>query len=336
MKRVVGLAALFLVLTALGLGWAAVRGGFAVEDLAHLGRLQWLQLLLVALLAAGVPGFDALRFWAFGRMLGVPLSVRAACDSAVANAFFAWLTPGSALAEPATIVVLTRHGVQVAEAAVLCVLKSFTSVIVILAASVVVFAAGLAPPLEPWLLWPFASGTTVVLAAATVLGIAALWPEASVRAVLAGTSWGPRWPLVQRVGDGGVTSSRRLADLRRLSAGQGLLALALHVAYYACFVGTLVALLRGLGAIGPVATVSSAVVYQCFTYFAPTPGGAGLSEAAATSFFGHVVAAEDAVIAVVLFRSATFYLHIGLGLVYLPFVSIAQAASSQRATEEHG
>ena len=134
----------------------------------------------------------------------------------------------------------------------------------------------------------------------------------------------------------GDTQADAVADLRRLSAGQGLLALALHVAYYACFVGTLVALLRGLGAIGTVATVGSAVVYKCFTYFAPTPGGAGLSEAAATSFFGHVVAPADAVIAVVPFRSATFYLHIGLGLVYLPFVSIAQAASSQRATEEHG
>ena len=66
-------------------------------------------------------------------------------------------------------------------------------------------------------------------------------------------------------------------------------------------------------------------MHQCFTYVLPTPGGAGISEGTAEAFFGTVLSPQDAVVVVLAFRTLTFYLHIALGLVYLPIVGGGEA-----------
>ena len=62
------------------------------------------------------------------------------------------------------------------------------------------------------------------------------------------------------------------------------------------------------------------VLQVAFTYVLPTPGGSGLSEGTAEAFFGQLLSPQGAVMAVLLFRALTFYLHILVGLVYLPVV----------------
>jgi uncharacterized membrane protein YbhN (UPF0104 family) len=68
-----------------------------------------------------------------------------------------------------------------------------------------------------------------------------------------------------------------------------------------------------------IALAARAIVYLCFVFAMPTPGGAGPSEAAAGVFFGDLVAPADAIVVVVVFRAATFYLQLAIGLAWLPF-----------------
>ena len=59
------------------------------------------------------------------------------------------------------------------------------------------------------------------------------------------------------------------------------------------------------------------MIFLAFTYVAPTPGGAGLSEAAAGTFFGALLSPADCLWVVVFFRSLTLYGHIVFGMLYL-------------------
>jgi hypothetical protein len=63
-----------------------------------------------------------------------------------------------------------------------------------------------------------------------------------------------------------------------------------------------------------------AIVYQAFTYIAPTPG---IAEAGAGAFFAGLLGDGGAFAVVVLFRALTAYLQIAIGLVYLPVGMIA-------------
>jgi len=73
----------------------------------------------------------------------------------------------------------------------------------------------------------------------------------------------------------------------------------------------------------PIATLSlRALVYLCFVFAMPTPGGAGPSEAAAVVMFGDLLGPADAIVVVAVFRAATFYLQIAIGAIYLPLAAL--------------
>ena len=69
----------------------------------------------------------------------------------------------------------------------------------------------------------------------------------------------------------------RAAALREVGWLGWTALLASHLAYYAAFVGVFLVLAAALGATSVLATVPAAVIYQGFTYVAPTPGGSATS-----------------------------------------------------------
>jgi uncharacterized membrane protein YbhN (UPF0104 family) len=81
-----------------------------------------------------------------------------------------------------------------------------------------------------------------------------------------------------------------------------------------------VVLAEAFGASSLPHAIGISIVYAAFTYVAPTPGGAGLSEAAATVFYGSILSAHDAMLVVLLFRALTFYLHIVVGVIYVGII----------------
>ena len=96
-----------------------------------------------------------------------------------------------------------------------------------------------------------------------------------------------------------------------------------HLLYYASYIAPLVGLALVLGDPPVIELALRALVFLCFIFAMPTPGGTGASEAAAGLFFADLVAPADAIIAVAVFRAATYYLQLAIGALYLPIRSMA-------------
>jgi uncharacterized protein (TIRG00374 family) len=274
-----------------------------------------------------------MRYRAFGRAVGEPLAWRAAWDASVANFFFSWITPGAALGAPAAIVMLGRRGVSWEGATLIAFGKSMTSTVVLLGLAFVVLATGYGPELDRGAIAVLTTGTGVVVATLLVPMIGALWPAAMIRRVDRTEAWLARRRVfageraqraVARIGDALRETVRRLARLRAGGVAMVVAVVASHLLYLAVLVAIAVVLARGFGATALPEAIGISIVYVAFTYVAPTPGGAGLAEAAATVFYGGILPARDAVVVVLLFRALTFYFEILIGIVYLGIVGGAR------------
>jgi uncharacterized protein (TIRG00374 family) len=327
--RLVMFMALFVALAGTGIAWGIHAGRVTTRDLAALARLPAATLVALGVLAIGLYAVDLARYRVFGWAIGDAVSWRAALDASVANFFFGWITPGAALGAPAAIVMLGRRGVSWEGAALIAFGKSMTGTAVLVGLAFVAAALGLGPGLDGGVRAVFASGLGVLAAVMLVPIAGAVWPAWTIRQVdrLEGSLArrrglaGPRARrFTARACEALRTTVRRLAHLRAGGPAVPLAILAVHLAYLAVFVAVAVVLARAFGAASLRRAIGTSTLYAAFTYVAPTPGGAGLSEAVATRFYGAILAPRSAVLVVLLFRSLTFYLQIAVGAVYLGVV----------------
>ena len=320
---------IFIALAGAGIAWGVHASGVVPSDLGELWMLPVGTLVGLGALCAGLYVADMIRYRAFGAAIGERVTWRAALDATVAHFVFSWITPGSALGAPAAIVMLGRRGVSWEGATLAAFGKSLTGTAVLVGLAFLALALGRGPDLDRGALIVLVTGTGIFVGMLLVPIIGALWPARMLggiarlerflgrRRMLAG----PR--ASRAVTKLCATLSRaveRLAKLREGSALMPLVLLATHLVYLGMFVAIAVVLARGFGAESLAHTIGISIVYAAFTYVAPTPGGAGLSEAAATVFYGSILSARDAVLVVLLFRALTFYLHIAIGVVYLGIV----------------
>lgn len=323
------LGLLFVSLTLLGIGWAMRSSGASLSSASKLLELPTATLLLAAALSLSVLISDLARFWLASRTVRHPISWRACTDAAIANIFFAWITPGSAMAEPATIYAMTRHKIPVDAAATITFVKTIVSVTILMTLAFTIMVTGYGPDL-PWYLYsPFASGTGVFAGILFVFWWGVRYPHhivprlARLADAVSAKSQG-RAPRLERAAASLHTHTE--ATLKRMAryheySRANFLALALaSTLHHLCFVGVLVTLGVALGAISATRLGALGIVYQTFTYMAPTPGGAGLSEASAQVFFQGVIQPQEAILMVTAYRTMTFYAQILIGLIYLPMI----------------
>jgi uncharacterized membrane protein YbhN (UPF0104 family) len=303
--RLAVLLVLFVALTAVGVWWAAPERDELTRiwhELAGLGVSN-----LVVLVALGVLAIVAemVRLVVFGRLLGTRVPWHAAFDASIANDLFSWISPGAMLGEPASVYVMTKRGVPADVALAITFGKFATSFALIMGTASVLLALGYGPPIPGWATAAIVAtlGFGVVLVGGFVL--AAWWPSLGLRLL-------GRWEMARR-------SVERLGPLRESGLAGWLAITATHVIYYGAYIGLVLALGAMFGARDMLALVRIAIVYQAFTYIAPTPG---IAEASAGAFFGGLLGDGEAFAVVLLFRALTAYLQIGLGLVYLPAMAI--------------
>lgn len=277
---------------------------------------------------------EAIRIAVIARVLGARVRARDAFDAAVANHVMTAITPNVGLGEPSVAYVLGRRGIPWDIAVAIPFVKFTSSLALVFALGAVLVAAGLGPPIGATLtvvgvIW-FAVIAAIALA---TLGVATRAATARrlverIAGWFARRRWfaSARWQ--RRVSHAAEVAARmvdRLAGLRRLGARGVALVTASHLVYYAVYVAPLVGLAIALAA-PPVPTLAGrSLTYLCFVFAMPTPGGAGPSEAAAGWFFADLMSASDAIIVVAVFRAATYYLQLAIGLVYLPIAALVRA-----------
>lgn len=307
--RLAVFSVVFVALVALGIAWAAPHADELATAGARFRALPPPVIVLLAVLAiAGFP-VEMLRFATFARLVGVRIGWRAALETTIANHFFSWIMPGPSIGEPVAVYVLVRYGVPLEEAALLTFAKLLSSMAFIFGITFALIVAGLGPPLPSWVAISLAAaaGTAALLVSIMLLGGAR--PKAATA-------------IVDRIPSKWLATRMR-RSIERIAAAKigvrgGLAAMGVHALYYAVFMAPLVTLAVALGArLGPATT--AAVVYQGTIYLAPTPGGAGFGEATANLFFGALLSPASAFVVVLVFRALTYYLHIAVGFVALPF-----------------
>lgn len=329
MKRLVLFVALFIVLAGAGIWYGVRKSGVTIDDVGVLWTLPAATLGILGVLCIAFYGADMVRYRVFGRAVGEHVSWRAALDATVANFFFSWITPGAALGAPAAIVMLGRRGVSWDAAALIAFGKSLTGTALLIVLAFAMLAVGLGPDLDRGTLAVFTTGIGVVAAMLMVPIIGALWPAAALRGVNRFEGWLSRRRMlageraqrvVARLCTGLRGAIERLAKLRQGGIAIAVWIVLAHVANLAVLVAIATVLAHAFGATSIPQAIGIATVYAAFTYVAPTPGGAGISEAAGPLFYASVLEPRDAVIVVLLFRALTFYLHIAVGIVYLGIV----------------
>ena len=317
---------LFSGLSAGGVFWVLSRTGLSSADLSIIWNMGPALIAAVLSLCVGIYIADVIRYRIIAWALGVRLSLRACLDASVANFFFSWITPGAALGAPATVFMLTRHGVSLDAAVLIAFGKSMTGVAFLLLAAFAVLATGAGPVFDLTIAAVVVPGAAVVAGTLSLPLLAALWPERSTSLVNRIEAWcvarkllaGPRaHKAVLALSTGLRTAIDRLVRLRRGGIKIVLLIVASHLLYFAIFIGVGVVLAHGLGTSDPGRAAATTTVYLAFSYLAPTPGAAGLAEAVAVPFYEGLMSAKQAAVFAIAFRSVTFYLDVAFGLVYL-------------------
>jgi len=323
-KRLALFVALFIVLAGGGIWYGVRSSGVTMHDVGALWRLPVITLVVLGVLCVLFYVADMFRYRFVGRAVGEHVSWRAALDATIANFFFSWITPGAALGAPAAIVMLGRRGVPWDAAALIAFGKSLTGTAVLILLAFLVLALGLGPDLDGRILAVFTTGIGVVAAMLLVPIVGAIWPAASLRTIARLEIWllarkrGHK--LSARFCAGLRSAVERLAKLRTGGKLILLLILLAHLADLGVLVAIATLLAHAFGATSIPQAIGISTVYAAFTYVAPTPGGAGISEAVGPAFYGSILNPHDAVLVVLLFRALTFYLHILVGIVYLGIV----------------
>lgn len=321
---------LLVTLAALGVYLGVPSSGSLRAALHRLGDAPVATVLIIIGGALGLVATEAVRIAVIGRLVGASVAPRDAWDAAVANHLMTAITPQVGLGEPTVAYLLGKRGIAWDAAVAIPFIKFTTSLALVFVLGSGLVLAGYGPPVDRWigasglaLFVTIATITTFVLIVCTRPALARRWIEAihrwcTRRRVLAAEAWQVR---IARAAEITTRMIDRLERVRRTTWRAAAILCVVHLIYYASYVAPLVGLAFVLGDPPLVALVTRALIYLCFVFATPTPGGTGPSEAAAGLFFADLVAPADAIVIVVVFRASTYYLQLAIGLAYLPIMT---------------
>lgn len=319
------------------------------DETPRWSQLQWGYLFLILLCLPVETVASGLRVWLICRVLQPGVGLWICLKAEWANVAIAMLTPSQSGGGPGQIYLLSRGGASIGTALTVSLLSFVGTMVGLLCMglySLLVSGLAQAGPL-------FAAATWTILSICAAMVLAAIWPGL-FRAVLVTLSkavnrvqgkchslYGRRLPGDARTGS---TTGRldRLAaklvdiiytyrdDVRRfLRAGKVTF-------IWVCLLSLLFLFSRALmpyvclqflgihrSTFRQVIETQMALIFLVF--FAPTPGGAGLTEAASLSIMGAIVPIGFAPYYTLLWRSLTLYLAAIAGLCCLVHALIKDA-----------
>jgi len=319
---------LFIGLTLVGVFWSIRHYQLDVNLLLGFSQLSVAGIIVLFVLYLLLYVTDIWRYQVLARALGQTIRFKTGVEVSIANDFFSWITPGAALGAPAAIYVLAKKGMAWDVASIICFAKSMLGAGLLVLMALVILILDLGPPMpSEWLallIWGF----TIILLVIGIPIVAAMRLSQTLTIISQWRSKLNTWKYAERKSgkwlakliDVFQQSVERLAKFE--SSWRQIIAVSLiHLPYLLVFTGMLSLLLWEFTGSFSLPAFLGSLDYIAFTYVAPTPGAAGLSEASAASFFSQVATPAQALIAVLLFRASTVYLHIVVGLIYISYKS---------------
>jgi uncharacterized protein (TIRG00374 family) len=339
-RKLIASAAAFLGLT-VGIFWYQFHGIGAGAQVPRLGSLRWGYLLPILMLLPAETLLAGFRMWTICRVLQPGVSFATCLKAELANAGIAILTPSQTGGGPGQIYMLTRGGASLGTALTISLL-SFTGTMAAL------LGTGLFSLLGTGIVkaGPLFAGAVVALTAVAGLIVSGFLVPNLFRAAISGGSrlfWqarGRRYALKDWRPPGKPSSASpedrmgplaiRLVEAlytyrddlgRFLRHGKAVFALVcvMSLAFLLSRFVQAFLCVRFLGiegsSLGKI--LENQMALSFLTYFAPTPGGAGIAEGASLSIMSGVVPAGYAPYYNLLWRTVTAYLAATTGLVVL-------------------
>lgn len=299
---------LFMIVLALsifGVHISLVRAHDQWNDLLNF-PFSILQIVTLLALVIGLYVADAWRFSQTLKLLGRRLPFGVCIEASVVNFFFAWITPGGALGAPSAIVLLQRHGIPFEQALLVAYNKSLVGIYMLLASALL---ALFFLPLRGLSFQFTHSWFFNLIICSLVVYLCIILAPFFLLKVSENHPWMKRWPMLEKLKD-------QIQALHKIRLQQWLGIFLAHLFYFSIFIGIATLICSYLGAPSLIDAGLLSTIKLAVAYIAPTPGGSGIAEMTAIDFYSGILAPNQAILAVLCFRSFTFYLQMLIGGIY--------------------
>lgn len=301
-------------------------------------ELRWIYLLLILLFLPVETLASATRLWLVCRVLQIGVGLWSCIKAEWANIAVSTLTPSQTGGGPAQVYMLGRDGVKAATALTISLISFMGTMLALICIGVyLLFVSGMG---QTGALFVAAVWTLASIIGAMLL--AGLWPDLFrvTLGALSRMAWrlaGKRYPLYEwrRPDDGRIGKpvdrldrfTTKLVDLlysyrsdcaRFLRDGKttfvGVCLLSLVFLFSRCFIAYLCIRFLGIESSDLRHILESQMALAFLVFFAPTPGSAGLAEAASMTILSEIVPGGFAMAYTLLWRFSTVYLAAIAGL----------------------
>ncbi|HEU4340871.1 MAG TPA: lysylphosphatidylglycerol synthase transmembrane domain-containing protein [Candidatus Binatia bacterium] len=304
-------------------------------------QLRWIYFLLILLFLPVETLASATRLWLVCRVLQPGIGLWSCIKAEWANIAVSTLTPSQTGGGPAQVYMLGRDGVKAATALTISLISFMGTMVALICIGLyLLFVSGMA---QTGGLFVAAVWTLVSISGAMLL--AGVWPGffRGALGALSRTVWrlaGKRYPLYEwrRPGDARIGEpvdrldrfttklvdllygyrsdcARFLRDGKTTFVGVGLLSLVFL--FSRCFIPYLCIRFLGIESSDLRHILEAQLALTFLVFFAPTPGSAGVAEAASMTLMSEIMPAGFAMVYTLLWRFSTVYLTAIAGLFCL-------------------
>ncbi len=321
-RKIIFAFCIFIFITAMGLSFAVYITGRSLQafwQIPHLNTSFWILLMALSIL---VYVAETWRTKVCAQALGLHSTWATCFEVAVVGLFFAWLTPGGALGAPAAAYIFHKRAKMDWDAALLLTFgKAIIGVAFLFVLAFLCIILGLGPQMnQSIILYPLIAGVAAYGCIIILSLLGALFPQVALTNL----------DTLEKQNIFGIGLSKPVSFFKKIvirlqlflkNGKNSFFTLLLsNLFYFAAFILIATAVGFEMGGRPFLKVLGISTVKTAATYVAPTPGGAGLSEATAVAFYGALMPPTRAVSVVLIFRAFTFYTQILVGLLYFAVV----------------
>ena len=312
--RVILLLSIFVLLT---IGGVKLAAGYAEIDLSRIFSIinfSWHHIAWAIAFNLGIYLFDTIRYYLLAKAIDENLSFKLCFQAVIANLFFAWITPGSALGAPAAAYVLHEKGIKLSHAITISFGRSSSLMITSTIIAVSIIFSGIELPFPKNNLMNAIYGVVGLLTLILIIVI-----FLSLTNYKKFIKINPNSSFLNKFKSGLVSVLDRISYLITHAKYLIIPIIISSFLFNFCFVALLMVFSIEFGS-SQTDSLLMPLLYMTYSLFLPTPGGSGLAEVTAESFFKSPILPEQAIAMVIISRIFTYALQIIIGVIYFFFI----------------
>ena len=313
--KFLSISILFIALTGWGLFYLFGKIEFQFNFIDEIMQLSLLAMVFILISSISVYLVDVYRFKIFAKMLNIELDFKLALHAVIVNLFFGWITPGAAMGAPASIYVLGKNKIPWDAAFLICYGKSVSGFAFLLFITFVLIFLGYTPIHSMQGVNYFLASVFLFAIVFLALPLIGSFYLNKTLHFLQSLREKTKIGFITKLILGIELSTRRLNQIFHQDKKYFLAAIFFHLLYFISFIAPAVIVCVEFGA-ELLPSTTHGIIYTALAYSAPTPGGAGISEASSLFFYKDLLPMNKIILLALICRGFTFYIQILVGIIY--------------------